>query len=74
MGLSGALARLAVRATRVLVVEVPGHWATRMEVEHQLLRRPLDPDEIAATVSLCCSPAGAALNGGVVAADGGFSG
>ena len=38
--------------------------------EHQLLRRPLDPDEIAATVSLCCSPAGAALNGGVVAADG----
>ncbi|MFJ6133028.1 mycofactocin-coupled SDR family oxidoreductase [Janibacter terrae] len=42
--------------------------------EHQLLRRPLDPDEIAATVSLCCSPAGAALNGGVVAADGGFSG
>lgn len=42
--------------------------------EHQLLRRPLDSDEIAATVSLCCSPAGAALNGGVVAADGGFNG
>ena len=54
MGLSGALARLAVRATRVLVVEVPGHWATRMEVEHQLLRRgwrpawtPADADVLA---------------------------
>ncbi len=54
MGLSGALARLAVRATRLLVVEVPGHWATRMEVEHQLLRRgwrpawtPADADVLA---------------------------
>lgn len=41
---------------------------------HQLLHRPLDPTEIAATVALCCSPEGAALNGGVIAADGGFSG
>lgn len=41
---------------------------------HQLLRRPLDPTEIAATVALCCSLEGAALNGGVIAADGGFAG
>ncbi|MCT7294246.1 hypothetical protein NVV99_25490 [Rhodococcus sp. PAE-6] len=39
MGLSPFLARLAVQATRVLVVEAPGQWATRMELEQQLLRR-----------------------------------
>ena len=41
---------------------------------HQLLRRALEPSEVAATVAFCCSRAGAALNGGVVAADGGFGG
>lgn len=41
---------------------------------HQLIRRPIHPEEIAATVALCCSSEGAALNGGVVAADGGFAG
>ena len=39
---------------------------------NQLLRRVLDPDEIAATVAFCCSVEGAALNGSVVHADGGF--
>lgn len=43
-------------------------------VAHQLLRRPLTPGEIAATVAFCCSPEGAVLNGGVVQADGGFHG
>lgn len=54
MGLSDALARLAVRAAQVLVVEVPGHWATRMELEQQLRRRgwrpawtPADADVLA---------------------------
>ncbi len=41
---------------------------------HQLLRRALEPAEVAATVAFCCSREGAALNGGVVAADGGFGG
>ena len=41
---------------------------------HQGIRRLLDPAEIAATIALCCSPAGAALNGSVVRADGGFAG
>jgi SDR family mycofactocin-dependent oxidoreductase len=41
--------------------------------EHQLLRRLLDPDEVAATIAFCCSREGAVLNGGVVHADGGFS-
>jgi NAD(P)-dependent dehydrogenase (short-subunit alcohol dehydrogenase family) len=40
--------------------------------EQQGIRRLLKPDEIAATIALCCSPAGAALNGSVVRADGGF--
>ncbi len=41
---------------------------------HQGIRRLLEPEEIAATIALCCSPAGAALNGSVVRADGGFRG
>lgn len=39
---------------------------------HQSLRRLIEPEEIAATIALCCSPAGAALNGSVIRADGGF--
>ena len=39
---------------------------------NQLLRRLLDPDEVAATIAFCCSVEGAALNGSVVHADGGF--
>jgi SDR family mycofactocin-dependent oxidoreductase len=42
--------------------------------EHQGIRRLLAPEEIAASIALCCSPAGAALNGSVIRADGGFSG
>lgn len=42
--------------------------------EHQGIRRLLKPEEIAATIALCCSPAGAALNGSVIRADGGFRG
>ena len=40
---------------------------------HQLLRRLLDPAEVAATIAFCCSREAAALNGNVVHADGGFS-
>lgn len=39
---------------------------------HQSLRRLLEPEEIAAAIALCCSPEGAALNGSVLHADGGF--
>lgn len=41
-------------------------------VGHQLLGRPLESDELAATIAFCCSREGAVLNGSVVAADGGF--
>jgi SDR family mycofactocin-dependent oxidoreductase len=42
--------------------------------QSQLVRRLLEPDEIAATISFCCSREGAAVNGSVVHADGGFTG
>jgi len=38
----------------------------------QGIRRLIAPEEIAATIALCCSPAGAALNGSVIRADGGL--
>ncbi len=41
-------------------------------VDHQLIRRVIEPEEIAALVAFCCSPEGAVVNGGVVHADGGF--
>ncbi|CRK56117.1 Short-chain dehydrogenase/reductase SDR [Alloactinosynnema sp. L-07] len=40
---------------------------------HQLIRRPIDPAEIAATIAFCASLAGRVVNGGVVHADGGFA-
>jgi SDR family mycofactocin-dependent oxidoreductase len=39
---------------------------------HQLLRRVITPEEIAAIIAYCCSPAGAVVNGTDVHADGGF--
>ena len=40
--------------------------------ESALIRRLLEPDEVAATIAFCCSVDAAALNGSVVSADGGF--
>lgn len=48
--------------------------STEELVSHQGIRRVIEPAEIAAVVSLCCSPAGAVLHGSVVNADGGFTG
>ncbi|WP_232488761.1 hypothetical protein [Brevibacterium antiquum] len=39
MGVTEMISRLALRVVRVLIVEVPGQWLTRMELEHQMLRR-----------------------------------
>lgn len=41
--------------------------------DNQLIRRLLDPEEVAATVAFCCSRDGGVLNGSVVHADGGFA-
>lgn len=40
----------------------------------QLVRELLDPAEVAEAIAFCCSAAGRALDGSVVAADGGFGG
>lgn len=41
---------------------------------HQLLKRPLAPEEVAAVIAFACSRDGAVLNGSILAADGGFTG
>ena len=58
-----------LRATAALYDATPDDLAS-----HQLLRRALRPEEVAATLAFCCSPAGGALDGSVVSADGGFHG
>jgi SDR family mycofactocin-dependent oxidoreductase len=61
--------------TAMLAATADLYHATPAELAHrQGIRRLLAPEEIAATIALCCSPAGAALNGSVVRADGGFGG
>lgn len=42
--------------------------------DHQLVRRLLEPEEIAAAIGLCCSREGAVVNGSIVDASGGFPG
>jgi SDR family mycofactocin-dependent oxidoreductase len=44
----------------------------RQFAEAQLIRRLIEPDEIAAAITFCCSLEGAVMNGGVMHADGGF--
>ncbi len=58
-----------LRATAALY-DVP----TDELVSHQLIRRVIDPAEIAAAIAFCVSPAGGVVNGTVLHADGGFSG
>lgn len=41
--------------------------------DNQLVRRVLDPEEVAACVAFCCSTEGGVVNGSVVYADGGFA-
>ncbi len=43
-------------------------------VSHQLIRRAIEPDEIAAVIAFCASRPGGVVNGTVVDADGGFGG
>ncbi|MFW6203523.1 MAG: mycofactocin-coupled SDR family oxidoreductase [Actinomycetota bacterium] len=42
--------------------------------EHHLMRRLLEPEEIAAAIGFCCSREGAAVNGSVLEAQDGFPG
>jgi len=43
-------------------------------VRRQLIRRVIDPAEVAAAIAFCASPAGGVVNGTVLHADGGFEG
>lgn len=54
MGLTRVFARLAVNSARVLIVEAPGRWLTRVELEQQMVLRgwraawtPADADVLA---------------------------
>lgn len=87
VGLVRALAADLVGTGVTAVAVSPGSTDTAMLTEtasiyglpstddlaaHQLLRRVLRPEEVAATIAFCCSVEGAAVNGSVVRADGGF--
>lgn len=63
----GATDTAMLRATADLYGVQPGELA-----EHQLIRRAIEPAEIAAAIAFCASPAGGVVNGTVVHADGGF--
>lgn len=61
--------------TAMLQATADIYRTTTTELAHsQLLQRTITPDEIAAVIELCCSIEGAALNGSVVGAAGGFVG
>jgi SDR family mycofactocin-dependent oxidoreductase len=66
----GATDTAMLTATAALYDDVndPAELATQ-----QGLRRMLEPQEIAATIAFCCSAEGAAVNGSVVRAEGGFA-
>ena len=52
--------------------EIYGVPDPQVFTSNQLLRRVLEPEEVAATIAFCCSVDGGVLNGSVVHADGGF--
>jgi SDR family mycofactocin-dependent oxidoreductase len=49
-----------------------GLAASELFAEQQLVKRLLEPEEVAASIAFCCSRAGAVVNGSVLHADGGF--
>lgn len=53
--------------------QVYGLESSQQFASTQLVRRLLSPEELAATIAFCCSLQGAALNGSVVEATGGFT-
>ena len=53
--------------------DIYGLPGVELFASHQLLRRLIEPDEVAAAIAFCCSREGAVINGSVVHAGGGFS-
>ena len=68
---------VAPGSTRTQLLQATAELYGELDVERfadsHLVRRLLDPHEIAETIAFCCSIAGVVLNGSVVCADGGFS-
>jgi SDR family mycofactocin-dependent oxidoreductase len=68
---------VAPGSTRTAMLEASAALYALGDVEEfassQLIRRVLEPEEVAQTIAFCCSTAAATLNGSVVSADGGFS-
>ena len=64
----GATDSQMLQATADLYDVTPAELAS-----HQLIRRLIDPAEIAAAIAFCASPAGSVVNGSVLHADGGFA-
>lgn len=77
VGTGVTAAAVSPGATRTPMLSATAELYGVVDVEdfaaHQLVRRILEPDEIAAAIAFCCSIEGAALNGSTVRADGGFS-
>jgi len=77
VGTGVTAAAVSPGSTRTPMLEATAELYGLPDVEafaaHQLLRRLLEPDEVAAAIAFCCSREGAVLNGSVVHADGGFS-
>ena len=57
-----------LRSSQIYIID------TKPDPRNPKIVRVIEPEEIAATIAFCCSPAGAVLNGTVVHADGGFQG
>jgi len=68
---------VAPGSTRTQLLQATAELYGELDIEQfgnsHLVRRLLDPKEVAETIAFCCSVAGVVLNGSVVCADGGFS-
>lgn len=77
VGTGAAACAVSPGSTRTRMLDATAALYDLPDVEsfasNQLLRRILDPDEVAAAVAFCCSREAAVLNGSVVHADGGFA-
>jgi SDR family mycofactocin-dependent oxidoreductase len=67
-----AIAPGSTRTSMLMATADLYHTTPQALADHQGIRRLIEPKETAAIIALCCSPAGAPLNGSVVRADGGF--
>jgi SDR family mycofactocin-dependent oxidoreductase len=77
VGTGVTAAAVSPGSTRTPMLEATADLYGLPDVEdfsrHALVRRLLDPDDVAAAIAFCCSVEGGVVNGSVLHADGGFS-